>query len=86
MITFKDDEAVKINLYNCLRDIALKWYTFILIEKQKFYVKHEENIDYWIKILFKRWKKSLFIALIIVIKKRYIMNDARRWREFNEYA
>ena len=86
MITLKDDEAVKINLYSCLRDIALEWYTFTLIEEQKFYVKHEENIDHWIKIFLKRWKKFSFTALVIVIRERYIMNDARRRREFNEYA
>ena len=86
MTFIKEDEAMKINLYNCLKDIVLKWYISILTKKQKFYVKHKKNIDHWIKIFFKRWKESSFTALIIVIKKRYIMNDIHRRRKLNEYA
>ena len=86
IIIMKKDESIKNNLYNCLRGIVLKWYIFILTKEQKFYVKHNENIDYWIKILLKRWKEFFFIVLITVIKKRYIMNDARRRCELNKYT
>lgn len=82
----KNAKTIKINLYICLRNLALKWYTFILFKKQKFYVKYNDDVDHWFKALLKRWKKSSYIALAIVVKERYIMKNVRRRRKLNEYA
>ena len=37
-------------------------------------------------MLHKRFKKSAFFVMITIIKKRYIMNNARRKREFMKYV
>ena len=38
------------------------------------------------KVLFKKFRQSLSIVMITVIRKKYIMNDAKRRKESIEYA
>ena len=39
----KKSKLIRNNFYNCFRDQILKWYTFILFKKMKFYDKHEKT-------------------------------------------
>ena len=73
-------------MYICFRSIALIWYTIIFIENQKRLVKLNNDVDEWARVLHKRFKKSTFFVMITIIKKRYIMNDVKRKREFIKYA
>ena len=59
---------------------------FYSYKETEIYVKHDDNVNHWSETLLKRWRESLSIALAIVIKKQYIMNDVRRRRESNEYT
>ena len=74
------------NLYICLRETTLTWYTSSLEDDQKRLVKLENDVEKWIKILLKKFRQSFSTAMITVIRKRYTMNDVRRKRESIEYA
>jgi hypothetical protein len=86
MIVIREIEAVRNNLYICLRDIAIIWYTAELFEETKKLVKTNNNLDVWKRYLIKRFRDWLNVIMIIIIRKRYIMNDAWRRRESREYA
>ena len=58
----------------------------MLIENQKRFVKLDNNVDEWVRALLRRFKKSSFIIMTVIIDVKYIMNDACRKREFIEYA
>ena len=53
----------------------------MFIDDQKRLLKYDEEINKWILALLKRFKEFSSIVMITIIKKRYIMNDARRKRE-----
>ncbi len=82
----KDAEIVRNNLYTCLRDIAMIWYTVELFEEVKELVRTENNLDVWKRYLIKRFRDRFNVAMITIIRERYIMNDARRRRESREYV
>ncbi len=82
----KSVEVVRNNLYTCLRDIVMIWYTIELFEKVKKLVRTKNNLDVWKRYLIKRFRDRSNVTMITIIKKRYIMNDARRRRESREYA
>jgi hypothetical protein len=82
----KEIETVRNNLYTCLRDTVMIWYTAELFEKAKELVKTKNNLDVWKSYLIKRFRDRLNVAMIIIIKERYIMNNARRRRESREYV
>ena len=86
MINVKDVEFVRQNLYICFRETTMIWYIIVLIEKQKRFVKFDENVDEWVLVFRKRFKKFFFIVMIIIIKKRYIMKNARRKRKSLKYV
>ncbi len=82
----KKTEIVRNNLYTCLRNIVMIWYTIELFEKVKKLVKTRNNLDVWKRYLIKRFRDKSNVIMIIITRKRYIMNDARRRRESREYA
>ena len=87
MINVKSVEFVRQNLYICFRETTMTWYITILIEKQKRFVKFDENIDEWVFVFRKRFKIFFLSSWsLIIIKKRYIMKNARRKRELLKYA
>ena len=86
MIVVKGAKLTRQNLYICLREFALAWYIDVLNDDQKRLVKLGEEVEEWERALFKRWKESSITAMTMIIKKRYIMENARKHREFFEFA
>ena len=82
MTQIKDDILIRNNLYSCLRDIALAWYTSNFNDDHKRLIKFDIEIDEWIKILLKKFKQSSETVLATVIRKKYTTKDVRRRRKF----
>lgn len=80
----KFEKLVAKNLYICLRDTALKWYTSKLFDMKKRLLKL--LLKEWTNALMSRFKKSSSVTLIIIIIEKYIMNDAYRRQESRAYA
>ena len=86
MTQIKDDILIRNNLYSCLRDIALAWYTSNLSDDHKRLIKFDTEIDEWIRILLKKFKQSFETVLATVIRKKYTMKDVKKRRKPVEYA
>ena len=86
MTLIHDDQFVRENLFICLRDIALQWYTFEISTKTKKLLRYEQDLRYWTDQLLKRFKEFSDVSIVIIFRERYTMNDARRRRELREYA
>ena len=86
MILIHEDQFVRENLFICLRDTALQWYIAeISIETKKLF-RYEQNLRYWTEQFLKRFNKSFDVSIITILKKRYIMKNVRRHKEFKEYT
>jgi hypothetical protein len=66
----KSAKIVKSNLYTCLRDIAMIWYTVELFEEVKELVKTKNNLDVWKRYLIKRFRNKSNVTMIIIIRRR----------------
>ena len=81
-----DDQFIRENLFICLRDTVLQWYTFELSTEIKDLLRYDQDLKYWIDQLLKKFKKSWNISIITILRKRYTMNNVRRRREYRKYA
>ena len=86
MIVMKEAKLTRQNLYICLRKFVLTWYIDVFNDDQKKLMKLNEKIEKWEKTLFKRWKKSSITIMTMIIKKKYIMKNVRKHKEFFEFA
>ena len=86
MTLIHDDQFVRKNLFICLRDIALQWYTFEILTETKELLRYKQGLRYWTDQLLKRFKKSSNVSIVTILRERYTMNDARRRRKFRKYA
>jgi hypothetical protein len=82
----KEVEIERNNLYTCLRESIMTWYTIEVFEKKKKLLKMKNNIDVWERYLLKRFRKRFNVTMITIIRERYILKNARRRREFRKYA
>jgi hypothetical protein len=82
----KNAAQIRENLFTCLRELALQWYTFELFENIKNLLKYDNEIEFWEKKLLKRFKKSVSVVMISLMKKKYTMKDVKRRRESRKYA
>ncbi len=82
----KDYDTVKNNLYICLPDMTMIWYTIELSEKVKKLVKTKNILNVWERYLMKRFRKRLIVTMITIIRERYIFENARRCRESRKYV
>ncbi len=85
-VMIKDYDTVKNNLYTCLRDITMIWYTVELFEKIKKLIKTKNNLNVWERYLMKRFRKRSTVTMITITRERYILENARRCRESREYV
>ncbi len=67
VIRVKNVNQVRENLFICLRKLTLQWYTFELFENIKNLLKYDNEIEYWEKKLFKRFKKSASVVIVRVL-------------------
>ena len=86
MTIFKDVDVIRANFYNCMREHALRWYIEIVNNDQKKLIKLEKNVEKWKRLLLKRWKKSSFTTLTIIIKKKYIMKIVYKHKKFFDFV
>ena len=86
MTILKDADVIRANLYSCMREHALRWYTEVVNDDQKRLIKLEEDVEKWERLLLKRWKKSSFTTLTVITKKKYTMKNARKHREFFDFV
>ena len=86
MTLIHEDQFVRENLFICLRDTALQWYTAEISIETKKLLRYEQNLRYWTEQFLKRFKKSSDVSIITILKERYIMKNARRHRKLREYA
>ena len=82
----QSEQHVRDNLFTCLRESALQWYTSKISSKTKQLIRYEKKIDHWTTQLLKRFKKITDVSMNIILKERYTMNDAKRRRESRKYA
>ena len=81
----KNVELIRQNFYICFRNIVFSWYIIIFIENQKRLINFDNDVDEWIRVLHKRFKKFVDTIMNIINKKRYMINDIKRRREFSKY-
>ena len=86
MSQIKSEAIVRNNLYTCLRETALTWYTSNLEKNQKRLVKLDDEVEKWIRILLKKFRQSSETAFVTVIREKFIIDDVRRRRKSVEYA
>jgi hypothetical protein len=82
----KNAAQIRENLFTCLRELALQWYIFELFENIKNLLKYDNDVEYWEKKLLKRFKESVNVTMISLVKEKYIMNDVKRRKESKKYA
>jgi hypothetical protein len=82
----KNSAQIRKNLFTCLRDLALQWYTFELFENIKDLFRYDNDVKYWKKKLLKRFKESVNKTMISFVKEKYIMKNVKRRRKSKEYA
>ena len=86
LIHTKGENTVRDNLSSCLGGIALEWYTAELSPDIKSLVRYGTGIDEWENQLLKRFGLAPHIAMMMVVKERYTIEDARRHREPGDFA
>ena len=86
MIIIKKTKLTRQNLYICLRDSVLTWYIDVFNDDQKRLLKLSDEIEEWKRTLLKRWKKSSITIMTMITKKKYIMKNVRKHREFFEFV
>ena len=86
MTILKDVDVIRANLYNCMREHALRWYIEVVNNDQKRLIKLKEDVEKWKRLLLKRWKKSSFTTLTIITKKKYIMKNVRKHKELFDFV
>ena len=86
IIKIKNVELIRQNFYICFRDIALIWYIIILIENEKRFVKLNNDVEKWIRVLHKRFKKFVVVIMFTITKKRYIIKNVRRRQKFMKFV
>jgi hypothetical protein len=86
VIKMKNVNQIRKNLFICLRDLALQWYTFELFENIKNLLRYDNEIEFWEKKLLKRFKKSISVVMIFLMKKKYTVKNVKRRRKSEEYA
>ncbi len=82
----KNAAQIRENLFTCLRDLTFQWYIFELSENIKNLLRYDNEMKYWEKELFKRFKKSVSVAMTSLMKKKYIMKNVKRRRESRKYV
>ena len=91
LVTIKDIELIRENLWTCLRDTALAWWTDELSENEKRMTKLtfdaiDDRLEEWTRLLHDRFKELFNIALDAMTKKKYTLRDVVNRRESREYA
>ncbi len=86
VIRMKNVSQVRKNLFICLRDLTLQWYISKLSENIKNLLRYDNEVEYWEKELLKKFKESVSVVMISLVKEKYTTNDVRRRKEFREYA
>lgn len=86
----KKANLIRDNLWTCLRDIALTWWTKKLFEVEKRMTRltsrSNDQLDEWIRSLHDRFKESFNVTLKIMTREKYTLRDAINRRESREYA
>jgi hypothetical protein len=82
----KNYDTMRNNLYTCLRNMTMTWYTIEFFEKIKELIKTENYLNVWERYLIKRFRDRSIVTMITIIKERYTFDDARRCRKSREYA
>ena len=86
IVTIKDEQLIKNNLFICLRELTLQWYISEMTSNVKILIKYASDIEHWFVKLLSRFKKKSNIALSILMKKKYTFENVRNQRESREYA
>ena len=82
----KDDQLIRDNLFICLRELTLQWYTNEMTSNVKALIKYASGIEHWFVKLLTRFKKKSNIALSILMREKYTFEDAKNQRKFRKYA
>ncbi len=86
IVLVKKTKMIENNLYICFREQIMMWYAIKILNENKKLVKIENNLNVWEKYLIKRFRERSNVIMTTIIKKKYIMKNARRRRESREYA
>lgn len=86
LVHVKKSQLIQDNLWTCLHEDTLTWYMTILTNVEKRLLIYDTDVNEWIKTLTRRFQELFITAIIIILKSKYIMKDARSHREFKKYA
>ena len=82
----KNEDIVRRNLFQCLKNDALNWYTSLLIDMKKNFLLLNHDLNQWEKYLVKKFRKSSTKVMKELVKKSYSMTNAQHERESRKYA
>jgi hypothetical protein len=82
----KEVEIIRNNLYTCLREFIMTWYTAEVSKEEKEFFKIKNNIDVWKRYLLKKFWKRFNVIMITITREKYILDDVCRRRKSREYA
>ena len=85
-VTRTKNDVVRQNLQLCLRGSVLKWYISEFTDGEKRLLTYGNGVEKWTILFRTRFKTSRSTGMAIMLKKKYIMNDVARRREFRKYA
>ena len=86
IVTVKDEQLVRENLFICLRELTLQWYISEMTSDAKTLVKYAFEIQHWFAKLLEKFKKRSNVALVTLMKEKYTFENVRKQRESREYA
>ena len=85
-VVTKDEDIVRRNLFQCLKNDALNWYTSLFIDMKKNFLLLDHDLNQWEKYLVKKFRKSSTKIMKELVKESYNITNAQHEREFKKYA
>ena len=77
---------VRGNLQPYLREEALEWYTSQLTDREKLSLTYSQALDKWVSFLIERFRLTKSMGMSQLLKEKYTINDALRYREPRKFA
>ena len=89
VITTKNADLIRKNLWTCFRDTVFTWWIDETSTVEKRFVRHftaDDQLNEWIHLFYFRFKKSSNIVFEAMIKKWYILRDVVNYWKSREYV
>ena len=88
--TMKKVDMIRQNLWTCLRNTVLAWWTGEFIDNEKLMItliaESKNKLQQWTRMLHVKFKSSFNIVLKALQNERYTLRNAANRRELKKYA